>query len=275
MDSKLPILIGAGVAIAAVTGISLAMMQASKTPSSPETTVIVTSTTAASPTVSPIIPSPIAVSPQPSQPTSQPAPIAPSPAATNPPAKKPSQPLTTSASVPASVQTEVCVTSTALIADPNPPLNVRSSPEATGDNVVGTVKNGTYVSVIVERNNWLQIGDPVAGWISKTQTKSGCNQKTARINFAPGTSSARVSDRFIGTGSHRYLFTATQGQTLTLTNSQGDLPAIEAPDGSLLNSSAKPGATSWTGKLPLTGEYTIRMESNYKGYDYEFSVQIR
>lgn len=249
------------------------MMQASKAPSPPETRVIVTSTTVASPTASPIVQSPIVVvvSPQPPKPK----PIAPKPKPIAPIA--PAQPLnpSTSAATPASVQSEVCVISTALISDPNPPLNVRSSPEVATNNVVGKLQNGTYVSVITERNNWFQIGNPVAGWISKTQTKSGCNQKTARINFAAGTSSARVVDRFIGTGSHRYLFTVTQGQTLTLTNSQDDLPAIEAPDGSLLNSSAQPGDTSWTGRLPLTGEYTILMESNYKGYDYEFSVQIR
>ncbi len=59
-----------------------------------------------------------------------------------------------------------------VVFDPESPLNVRSTPDTQLGKVVGTLKNGTLLSVIAEQNGWLQISSPVRGWISKSRTKT-------------------------------------------------------------------------------------------------------
>ncbi len=61
-----------------------------------------------------------------------------------------------------------------VVFDPESPLNVRSSPDAKLGKVVGTLQNGTRLSVIAEQNGWLQITSPVQGWIAKSRTKTVC-----------------------------------------------------------------------------------------------------
>ncbi len=65
-----------------------------------------------------------------------------------------------------------CVT---IVADPNPPLNVRSllgtrSPET----VVGTLANGTVLTVVAEAQGWLHLKAPVAGWVYQELTAVVC-----------------------------------------------------------------------------------------------------
>jgi hypothetical protein len=66
---------------------------------------------------------------------------------------------------------KVCQT---LTADPKPPLNVRSSPEAAADNVISRIPNGTLLSVIDESEGWLQISSPVSGWVFQELTITTC-----------------------------------------------------------------------------------------------------
>ncbi len=61
-----------------------------------------------------------------------------------------------------------------VVSDPQPPLNVRSTPDDTQDNVVGTLEDGTPLSVVTEQNDWLQISSPLQGWVSKSRTKTVC-----------------------------------------------------------------------------------------------------
>jgi serine/threonine protein kinase len=61
-----------------------------------------------------------------------------------------------------------------VVFDPGSPLNVRSTPDTKPDNVVGTLENGTRLSVVSEQNGWLQINSPLQGWISKKRTKTVC-----------------------------------------------------------------------------------------------------
>jgi serine/threonine protein kinase len=61
-----------------------------------------------------------------------------------------------------------------VVSDPEPPLNVRSAPDDTLNNVVGTLENDTPLTVITEQKGWLQISSPVQGWISKNRTKNTC-----------------------------------------------------------------------------------------------------
>ncbi|MGC8713683.1 MAG: SH3 domain-containing protein [Leptodesmis sp.] len=61
-----------------------------------------------------------------------------------------------------------------LTADPKPPLNIRSSPEAANDNVVGHIPNGTLLTVVDESEGWLRISSPISGWVYKELTVTSC-----------------------------------------------------------------------------------------------------
>ncbi|OCQ99687.1 peptide-binding protein [Oscillatoriales cyanobacterium USR001] len=169
-----------------------------------------------------------------------------------------------------------CKISMALVADPNPPLNVRDRPQLNDSKIIGKLTNNSFVSVSNEQNGWLQITEPVAGWIAKNRTKSSCPNVKQRISFYPGGTEAIVKGEIIGGGSHSYLINATKDRRITLKNYQQFPPFILTPDGKLL---AQPreleGKTEWTGTIPVTGDYTLQLDSNYKGYKYNFSVEIK
>lgn len=72
----------------------------------------------------------------------------------------------------AAFATTTCVT---IVADPNPPLNVRSTLGSRGqDSVVGTLGNGTVLTVEAEAEGWLQLKAPVAGWVYQELTAVVC-----------------------------------------------------------------------------------------------------
>jgi hypothetical protein len=170
-----------------------------------------------------------------------------------------------------------CKISQAVVSDPNPPLNVRSNPQVSNSNVVGKLKNNTFVSVVEERDGWLRISDPVPGWIAKNRTESSCAHFKHQINFLPGGNEAIVKGKIIGGGSHSYLIRATKGQTMTLKNRKQVFPSIFTPDGKLLAGDPNTQGTKseWAGKMPVTGNYTFQLDSNFRGYEYEFSVKLR
>jgi Bacterial SH3 domain len=172
-------------------------------------------------------------------------------------------------------EVESCKVTMAKVSDPNPPLNVRSTPNTTSDdNVVSQLKNGTFVTVKSEQEGWFQISTPVKGWVSIKGTESGCNGKVERVSFGKGGNSAEIRDRFIGTGSHQYRFNLAKGQTLTVRSDRGDLPMIVAPNGKVINE-PQGGKQVWMSELSSTGDYTLEMESNFKGYKYAFSVEVK
>lgn len=170
---------------------------------------------------------------------------------------------------------ESCRVTMARVADPDSPLNVRSTPDtASRDNIVGQLKNGTFVTVRGEQEGWFQISTPLKGWVSMKNTDSGCNEKLERVSFGKNGASAEIRDRFVGTGSHQYRFNLAQGQTLSVTSNKGPLPAIITPTGKLL-SKFQSENKKWIGELPATGDYSLEMESNYKGYQYSFVVEVK
>ncbi|MEG4204245.1 SH3 domain-containing protein [Microcoleus sp. Pol7_A1] len=168
-----------------------------------------------------------------------------------------------------------CKITMAVVSDPNPPLNVRSNPQVRGSNIVGKLKNNTFVSVAEEQNGWLRITDP-PGWIAKNRTESSCSKVNQQINFLPGGDEAIVKGRIIGGGSHSYRIRATKNQTMTVRNRKDVFPQIITPGGKLLAGDPYQGnETEWTGKIPVTGNYTLQLDSNFRGYEYEFSVKLR
>jgi hypothetical protein len=147
------------------------------------------------------------------------------------------------------------------------------------DNVVGQLKNGTWLSVTAERGGWFEVKSldqqAIAGWVAKQRTNSSCNRKVSQVNFPTNGDSITISDRFIGTGTHKYLLQADQGQTMTVSSQTGSLPTIVSPDNKVLAENSNTDQKEWTGQLPLSGKYTLQLESNFKGYEYAFSVQVR
>ena len=176
------------------------------------------------------------------------------------------------------LQPEFCTRANmAIVNDPNPPLNVRSSPRVAANNIVGQLQNGSRVSVVNERNGWLQINRPMRGWVAKNRTEISCTKMRVRISFPSGGNSATVRDRIIGGGEHEYLLRLAKGQTMTLTSNQGPFPTIIAPNGRILAGDPYTDSdrSQWRGRLPLSGDYTLQFESNGEGFEYGFTVQVK
>jgi len=77
-----------------------------------------------------------------------------------------------------------------IATDPNPPLNVRSSPVSAPDNVVGKLRNGTQLTVVDENEGWVRISRPLEGWVYKELTVTSCvSAATARVVTPPPTDS--------------------------------------------------------------------------------------
>jgi hypothetical protein len=257
MKSRFVFILLGVTSLAAAVGVAVAMMQSPPTDradSSPSA-----QPTGSSPTATkPLSPPADAIAQAPTTPAPNPQPDRP-----------------TETKVPPSRQVDSCVIKMALVDDPTSPLNIRSTPTtADANNIVGQVKNGTYLSVEKEQDGWLQITDPMQGWVAKSRTRSGCNEKVERVSFGTGNTSTEISDRFVGTGFHKYVLNARQGQTITVTRQSGPFPFITTPNGKLL-AEIPDNRDRWSGELPTSGDYSIQLDSNYKGYPYSFIVEIK
>jgi multidrug efflux pump subunit AcrA (membrane-fusion protein) len=105
-------------------------------------------------------------------------------------------------------------------------------------------------------------------------TSGNYDNKTKSITLADNNRPTTVAGRFASSGVHQYLLSAVQGQTLTIdTGGLGPLPIIMAPNGTLLVETSN-WPTRWTGKLPLSGTYKLKLDSRSQPYDYAFSVQL-
>lgn len=261
---KLLMMFQIAIAVSAIALVGCDEVESESSPSSELPTIPPVATTATpKPTVAPTIA----------------ATSSPQPTATPPVEEFPTSSQTSAASKttnPADIETLSCRITMAQVNDPDGPLNVRSQPDASANNVVGQLENGTMVTVESEANGWFQITNPIAGWISQNRTDSSCNQKVAQVNFAPGSVSFELRDRILGSGSHRYKFKASPGQSLILTAREGPLPIVLTPDGTELNAeTTSNGASTWTGQLSARGEYTLDFPSNFRGFTYETSVELK
>jgi hypothetical protein len=188
------------------------------------------------------------------------------------------------ASEPLAIEPEVCRVTQGIISDANPPTNVRSSPEVKEGNVVATLENGSYVTIQNREDGWFQIRhngqDPIEGWVSQNLTETSCSQKVQRLKFPPGTVAIRISDRFVGTGIHKYLLSARTNQVMTLISEEGPLPRVFPPNDpnqqqELTGNAGTQGKERVQFELPATGDYTLEYDSNFRGYEYETVIQVR
>lgn len=173
--------------------------------------------------------------------------------------------------------TSGCKIRMAIVDDPEPPLNVRSSPEVREGNKVTQLNNNTFVSVADEQSGWLRITNPVIGWVAKNRTRSTCARVDKTITFSPESDRAIVRGQIIGTGSHSYRVRMIQGQTISIRNSGDVFPAIISPDGQLMarEPNMENNENEWTGTMPMSGVYTLQLDSNFRGFEYEFLVEIK
>jgi Bacterial SH3 domain len=74
-------------------------------------------------------------------------------------------------SAAAASQEKVCQT---LVADPSPPVNLRSSPVVAPDNTVKQLPNGTQLTITDESEGWLKVSQPTPGWIYQELTVTSC-----------------------------------------------------------------------------------------------------
>ncbi len=97
---------------------------------------------------------------------------------------------------------KVCNT---IATDPSPPLNVRSSPVVAPDNVVGTVRNGTRLSVVDQNEGWLRINQPLEGWVYQNLTVTSCiSAKEAAIAASDTVSTADNGLTILAAATERY-----------------------------------------------------------------------
>lgn len=155
-------------------------------------------------------------------------------------------------------------------------LDVRSSPKIETNNVIGQIQPQSFIAVKTEQNDWLELSNPIQGWIPKALVESTCNQKVERVRFARNTDAATIRDRFIGSGHHQYLLRATKAQIMTIKATKGVVPSVIAPDGKRIAAGDNyPLDQPLTLELPSSGDYTLELDSNFKGYTYEFLIQIK
>ena len=178
---------------------------------------------------------------------------------------------------------ENCKIQMAVINDPEAPLNVRSAPDLQGSNpesnsksnIVGKLENNTFVSVAEEIDGWFKIENPMNGWIAKNRTDYSCAFVEEIIPLTTEIQTALVQGKIIGTGSHGYTVKLEAGQTLTIDNNQAVMPMVISPEAELLNPDGNPEVSQWLVQAPSTGDYTLQLDSNYKGFSYEFLVTVQ
>jgi Bacterial SH3 domain len=178
--------------------------------------------------------------------------------------------------VKASRVVENCTVTMARVEDPNPPVNIRSKPDTMStDTIITTAKNGTYLTVVDEKNDWFKISTPQKGWIAKRLTAYGCNRKTERVNFGSNDTTTVLTDEFIGAGSHDYRLRLSKGQKVRMFAQNGPLPTIVAPNGQTLHTMTDEKTDVWSGTLAESGDYRVIFDSNFKGYKYVTEIEAR
>ena len=156
--------------------------------------------------------------------------------------------------------------------DANPPLNVRSRPDAESGNIVATLENGTTLSVINRQADWLQIQSP-PGWVSKNLTQQVCRLPAQRIQFAPGGTGTVLKQTLNQSEQQPFLLKAQAQQTLTarLTNGSVDVQVLD-PQGKIITQVDRQTLSTQT-ELPLNGDYTINVQ-NPQSSSERFSLEV-
>jgi hypothetical protein len=107
--------------------------------------------------------------------------------------------------------------------------------------------------------------------------QSGGTRYLGPIQFAPGATFASVSNFVNPNGIDRYTFNASARQPakVQIYSATGQVAlTLVAPDGTPLMRSQS-GSTSWSGTLPLNGNYRLDAVNNYIGSQYTVNLTIQ
>jgi hypothetical protein len=163
----------------------------------------------------------------------------------------------------------------AIVTDPESPLNVRSSPDTQGNNVVGQLENNAFVTITAEQDGWFQIDTPLTGWIAKNRTEYSCASVDEVIELSSTQNQVLVKGKIIGGGTHQYRLQLAAGQTLKIDNELEVFPRVLDPNDQSLNEDiVSTEIKRWSTSISTPGEYTLQLDSNFRGFSYEFLVTV-
>lgn len=193
---------------------------------------------------------------------------------------------------------ESCWITQARVNDPQPPLRLRSAPENSPDNILQTLPNGTWLSVLGENAGWLKVkipGHPELaaheGWVAASRTDYACNYFTETVAQFPFS----VATRIVGGGSHQYIVSLAAGQSLILRPAQSGEATLLWPTSVISLETGKPVPHSpnnynrwwsqpqdrtssppaaWIWKADQPGLYAIQYDSNFRGFAYGFTLEL-
>lgn len=162
-------------------------------------------------------------------------------------------------------------------------VNVREAP-STGSRIRHYGVSGDRVTILNQTKApdgflWYFVEFPKSGargWI-RGDLLLVSTTSSELLSFAPGTSAATVGGRVEGAQSRQYVLRAGAGQTMT-TSIMGTSSFLQvqvvAPNGSTLYT----GSKNWSGRLPITGDYRVRVrlvpEEQKPGASGEYSLTI-
>jgi serine/threonine protein kinase len=167
---------------------------------------------------------------------------------------------------------QACKARNGRVTSPQTPLNVYKLPSSSAL-VTAQLVDGTPIAVVSAQDGWLEINDPVNGWIAQSATDINCDRQVEVIKFAPNQNSTRITSSFEAPGSHTYIARANAGQVLVVRRIQGSLPTIKDPNGNLVTAT-NPNGDRAAVRLATSGLYTLEFTSAEADYIYEFSLQI-
>ncbi len=123
----------------------------------------------------------------------------------------------------------------------------------------------------------------VAATSSIAATATTAQDRTRRIRFVPGRTTAIIRGALLARGdeSHIYLLRARAGQTITAhitASGRGDAAfSIRTPDGEIIDED-RSIEIDWSGELPQTGDYRITVfnPARVRGFTrYTLEVTVR
>ena len=168
-----------------------------------------------------------------------------------------------------------CAVKMAIVVGPESPLNVRSSPDTQTSTVVGELENNVFVTITEDQDGWFQIDTPLTGWIAKNRTEYSCAVVDEAIDLNSTQNQALIKGKIIGGGTHQYRLLLTAGQTLKIDNELQVFPRVLDPSDQSLNEEiASTEIKRWSTTVAATGEYILQLDSNFRGFSYQFLVTV-
>lgn len=165
--------------------------------------------------------------------------------------------------------------------------NVRQYPSTSAE-ILHYGLGGDRVNILEQTNAsdgflWYLVEFPsrgVQGWVRSDLVRvdgGSSSGSTQRISFEPGTSGATVGGQVQGTGFQDYLLGASAGQTMT-TSTIGTSPYLQVQVFTPSGSNLYTGSANWSGVLPSSGDYRIRVrivpEEQQSGASAEYSLTV-